>query len=71
MVHFYLCSDCLNTSQRAYGTKLVTIVERVSRKKSWEEYEKCRHLRPITPPPDPITFQQQKREATPKEKEER
>jgi len=28
-------------------------------------------MRPVTPPPDPITFQQQKREATPKEKEER
>jgi hypothetical protein len=64
-------SDCLITSKRALGTRLVTIIERVHRKRTYEEYERSRHLRPTTPPPDPITFQQQKREATPKEKEER
>jgi hypothetical protein len=48
---------------------LVTIVERVHLRRTYEESLRQRPLRPVTAPPDPITFQQQRKELSGKEKE--
>lgn len=61
----------MKTTERAFGTKLVTIIEKVNIKKTFEEAEKFRNERPNTLPPDPITFQQQKKEISVQEKEKK
>lgn len=47
----------------------MTIVERVHLRRTYEEAVRQRGLRPVTAPPDPITFQQQRKELSGKEKE--
>ncbi len=48
---------------------MVTIIERVHLRRTYEESLRQRSMRPVTAPPDPITFQQQRKELSGKEKE--
>jgi hypothetical protein len=60
--------NILEVRELALGTKIVLLVEKADQKLLTQLAFESRALRPITPPPDPIAFQQQKSLYTEEEK---
>lgn len=50
----------MNVRERALGTRIVLMIEEFNEYRINQLAQQYRTQRPTTPPPDPITFQQQK-----------
>lgn len=68
-VYVRSCRNIIQVSEFAHGTKLVLLIERVDEYQIAHLAQESRDQRPLTQPPDPISFQQQKKMETEEEKE--
>ena len=67
LVSKYICilpRGLLQVHEYAHGTKLVLLIEKLEIRAVTQLAFETRQQRPLTPPPDPISFQQQRKMET-------